>query len=63
MRQLSPFGMGVALVLLVASLGCEPTPTGTSVTAKHAESPWFEDRTADSGIDFLHTSGERQRFW
>ncbi len=55
----------VAAALLVVSLGCERTPTTTNrnATAESGGSPWFEDRTAGSGIDFLHTSGKQKRFW
>ena len=57
--------LSVAGVLFVASLGCERTPTTTNTngTAEPGGSPWFEDRTEGSGIDFLHTSGKQKRFW
>lgn len=58
-------GVSAAAVLLVASFGCEertPTPTNRNGTPEPGGPPWFEDRTAASGIDFLHTSGKK-RFW
>ncbi len=56
--------VSAAALLFVASLGCERTPTTTNTngTAEPGGSPWFEDRTAGSGIDFLHKSGKK-RFW
>ena len=56
--------VSAAAVLFAASLGCERTPTTTDTngTAEPGGPPWFEDRTAGSGIDFLHTSGKK-RFW
>ena len=58
-------GVSAAAVLLVVGLGCEerkPTTTNRNETPEPGASPWFEDRTAASGIDFLHTSGKK-RFW
>ena len=51
--------------VLVTSLGCDRTPTTTKTNggAEPGGSLWFEDRTAGSGIDFLHTSGKQKRFW
>ena len=57
--------VSAAAVLFVASLGCEertPTTTDTNGSAEPGGSPWFEDLTETSGIDFLHTSGKK-RFW
>ena len=57
--------LSIAGALLAASLGCERTPTATKTNgaAELGGSLWFEDRTAGSGIDFLHTSGKQKRFW
>ena len=57
--------LSIAGTLLVASLGCERTPTATKTNggAEPGGSPWFEDRTAGSDIDFLHESGKQKRFW
>ena len=57
--------VSAAAVLFVASLGCEertPITTNTNGTAEPGGSPWFEDLTETSGIDFFHTSGKK-RFW
>ena len=57
--------LSVVGALLVAILVSDRTPAAseTNGDAVLAGSPWFGDRGAGSGIDFMHTSGEQTRFW
>ena len=46
--------LSVAAVLLA---GCGPAPTPTSDSLTFAGPGWFDDATADAGLDFVHDAG------
>ncbi len=57
-----------ACVLSVAVTSCRREETKTtapkpSASATRPQPPWFEDVTLASGVDFVHTSGNEDRFW
>ena len=51
----------VVLLAVVAVAGCRPGPAVVS-TAENPETPFFEDVTAHSGIDFIYRNGEDIRY-
>ena len=53
----------LALLLLTACGGKEPGPAAPAARPPAASPPWFEEVAAQSGIDFRHVRGSKQRFW
>src|SRR5947199_8673519 len=64
MKRRKLLGPGLALLgaFLCLLAGCR-WPDPASSDAASAEPVWFEDRTADSGIDFRHDAGPVGRYF